>query len=468
MNVAQQRSNEGIAQVIDYIEVCFLFAARTSGRSFFEGKNITLMQTLLTITSQARQEAVRVELQDIEADEEQQQQQQQQQSVPSSSHQHHGSSSQMHHQSSSSSFRSHPHRQQEQSSSTTSYRQPALQQQQQQQHQYSPVASSSGTSGLANITNQLQSQQQSQLQQQQRKQRRSLSPLVSRSSAASAPTSSTQALHNRVPTAPLPYQQQQHHRHFSGENDAERTQESIPLASSSSIPNSPATRFSPDLVPSQAQAGGDGSIQGQASAVQSRSIGVTTPLEDEEDASLVNTSSTAAAVSPLTRLQAKRERERERHHHHHHHDRRGRHHNHGSHTNESNHGSNGVNGGMQTPAISSSAAATVAAGVKRRWTAALLPEHHTINLSMNLNSNATSDYDTHASNTTTTDELSSEDDEEDGVIESEQQSMGKAVVAEHNTAVSGMEENDSAMMEMDDASYRIDGNSRPSKRTARR
>lgn len=215
-----------------------------------------------------------------------------------------------------------------------------------------------------------------------------------------------------------------HHR-VHDLNDAERTQESIPLASSSSIPNSPVARFSPELT-----------LPGPIRAVAGEALptaGATPPHSSTTlDASLSNSST---AVSPLTRLQAKRERER-------YHDRRSRIHGSGD--------------------ASQGSSAAIAAGVKRRWTAALLPEHHTINLSMNLG-NATENMDDgNASEVGDGDE--DEEDTDTSGQDGQQQQTGQRKFNHVNPSA----HEDDTGMEMDDNSYRIDGNARPMKRTTRR
>jgi hypothetical protein len=153
------------------------------------------------------------------------------------------------------------------------------------------------------------------------------------------------------------------------------------------------------------------------------------------DASLSNTST---AVSPLTRLQAKRERER-------YHDRRSRTHGH----------SHGAGDGSQA------SNAAIAAGVKRRWTAALLPEHHTINLSMNLGNPAENMDDGNAS------EVGDGDDEDDANSSGQDGQQQQTGQRKSNHVNPSAHEDDTGM-EMDDNSYRIDGNARPMKRITRR
>lgn len=219
------------------------------------------------------------------------------------------------------------------------------------------------------------------------------------------------------------------HRRVSDINEAEQTQESIPLASSSSIPNSPEARYSPEVALPPA-------VETLAEERSSQAVGSTPPHSVANiDASLSNTST---AVSPLTRLQAKRERER-------HHDRRSRTH---GHAHDSSNGGQG-------------SSAAIAAGVKRRWTAALLPEHHTINLSMNLGNTVVEGMqDGEAS-------AGEEVDEEESGQDIQQTHSGQRKLSTTNPSVGATQEDDMGM-ETDDTSYRIDGNSRPIKRTTRR
>ncbi|KAK9900152.1 hypothetical protein P389DRAFT_192441 [Cystobasidium minutum MCA 4210] len=415
VNVAQQRSNEGTAQVIDYIE--------------------------------ARQEAVRLELQDIEADEDQQ-------TAPSSSAAHQQQQYSTASPQVQQSFRSHPHHREQPQASTSSYRHGI---QQQQQQRYQPVASTSGSAinGLNNVTNQIQP---AQPQQGHRKQRRSLSPLVSRTSASNNATS-MQGVQNNSNTTRLPGSSsclssssssnlplQQPHRQVGDfdNSSAERTQESIPLASSSSMPNSPEARFTPVHFQSERDPDARTSlVDPHASAA-----GITPPPSAANaDTSLSNAST---AVSPLTRLQAKRERERL-----HHHDRRAGRNNHG-------HGHE-----------SSQSSESTAAGVKRRWTAALLPEHHTINLSMNIGSNnvnpASAEYVEAQSIVEGADEGDHDGDDENDINGTGTRKNPPAALDRPAIAAVTDDDDDSGMMEMDEASsYRIDGNARPNKRAARR
>lgn len=387
VNVAQQRSNEGVAQVIDYIE--------------------------------ARQEAVRLELQDLEAEEDQAQHAASPRVYPANGGYQASTSSQ--------SFRSHPH-----------HRQP--QEQRQQQHSsgsayrpqsasYQPVASTSGPNGQS-ATALLHA----------RKQRpssaRPSSSLVSRTSSSNSNPSGqpSQQQERDVFTRPSS-STSLHHQRQTDMNDVEQTRESIPLASSSSIPNSPAGRFSPEIAlppPIEGLSGAD---------APNRTGNTTPPSVTPFDSTLSNTST---AVSPLTRLQAKRERER-------HHDRRGRTHGHAH----------------ETSSGAQASSAAIAAGVKRRWTAALLPEHHTINLSMNLgNKSAEGMQGEDASDG----EDDADDDDESSTSEEgiQQQHAGqrKSGSFSHTPSVTAQE--DDTGMETEDTSYRIDGNARPIKRTSRR
>lgn len=362
---------------------------------------------------------MRLELQDLEADEDQPQHTASPRTQPIINGYQASTSSQF--------FRSHPHHRQHQEHQ----QQPVSVYRQQQQPSYQPVASTSGSSGPSAAALNARKPRPSSA--------RSSSPVVSRTSSS---------ISNTLVQQRQPQQQQQYHdnaisrpssstsvshRRITDINDAERTQESIPLASSSSIPNSPEARFSPDIALPPA-------VEVLSTENRSSSTVDSTP---PPSISAVDTplSNTSTAVSPLTRLQAKRERER-------HHDRRSR-----------THGLDTTNGGQ-------SSSAAVAAGVKRRWTAALLPEHHTINLSMNLGNTVVEGMqDGEASEGEDVDE---DDEASDFSGQGVQQpSTGQRKSSTTNLNVAPPQEDDMGM-ETDDTSYRIDGNARPIKRTARR
>lgn len=154
----------------------------------------------------------------------------------------------------------------------------------------------------------------------------------------------------------------------------------------------------------------------------------------------------------MTRLQAKREREKGRRNRSHrvHHD--------------------------SSSTSTQASTANVHAGLKRRWTASLLPEQHTISLSMNLgNTPIASDYNVNL--VSDDDQREDEDDEDvddDGDLNARE---GDDIDSQDQLPLHGspaqrkitLSTDDDSGMEMDETSnYRFDGNMRPAKRLARR
>jgi hypothetical protein len=350
------------------------------------------------------------------------------------------------------SFRSHPHYGQQQQHAYRSSNEQST------SSTYQPVASTSGTAGSAasSATHQQQSQH--------RKQRstggRSTSPCTT--TRTQTQTSSLQPVSQRLTTLQQASAQQHYSSSPSLLDISERTQESVALASSSSIPNSPEARFTSsthhaDIVAADNHEG--------MSSSNSATAGMTPPSSSTSvgnvDASL---STASTAVSPLTRLQAKKERER-------HHDRPSR----------RQHGHGHGHGHGNDTALQGS----TTAGMKRRWTASLLPEQHTINLSMNMTNNPISHFHQSQPGFDFEMPMMSENGGGEGLqqeAEAEEHTNHQA----HSSSSPAQRKSSSSTfsqvprisddteapdmgMEMDESGYRnIDGNARPAKRIARR